>query len=182
MSTITTKLDYEKVLAGQENMVHLATRIQAPLLETKNRKPVAFAICLDRSGSMNSEKKFDYALKACEGVVQNLRTNDLFSLVTFDDQMEVVVPMSTLDHKERILSLIRELHTGGMTNLSGGWKVASDELKKAEPGMLKRMLLLTDGIANRGIVDHRQLITLVGDGMRNQGIRTSCLGFGESYP
>ena len=182
MSTITTKLDYEKVLAGQENMVHLATRIQAPLLETKNRKPVAFAICLDRSGSMNSEKKFDYALKACEGVVQNLRTNDLFSLVTFDDQMKVVVPMSTLDHKERILSLIRELHTGGMTNLSGGWKVASDEFKKAEPGMLKRMLLLTDGIANRGIVDHRQLITLVGDGMRNQGIRTSCLGFGESYP
>lgn len=56
MSTITTKLDYEKVLAGQENMVHLATRIQAPLLETENRKPVAFTICLDRSGSMNSEK------------------------------------------------------------------------------------------------------------------------------
>ena len=55
MSTITTKLDYEKVLAGQENMVHLATRIQALSLETKC-KPVAFAICLDWSGSMNLEK------------------------------------------------------------------------------------------------------------------------------
>ena len=182
MSTITTKLDYEKVLAGQENMVHLATRIQAPLLETENRKPVAFTICLDRSGSMNSEKKFDYALKACEGVVQNLRSNDLFSLVTFDEHMEVVIPLGTLDHRERILSLIRELYTGGMTNLSGGWQIASNELKKAEPGMLKRMLLLTDGIANRGIIDDRKLITLVGDGMRNDGIRTSCLGFGESYP
>ena len=182
MSTITTKLDYEKVLAGQENMVHLATRIQAPLLETENRKPVAFTICLDRSGSMNSEKKFDYALKACEGVVQNLRSNDLFSLVTFDEHMEVVIPLGKLDHRERILSLIRELYTGGMTNLSGGWQVASNELKKAEPGMLKRMLLLTDGIANRGIIDDRKLITLVGDGMRNDGIRTSCLGFGESYP
>lgn len=182
MSTITTKLDYEKVLAGQENMVHLATRIQAPLLETENRKPVAFTICLDRSGSMNSEKKFDYALKACEGVVQNLRSNDLFSLVTFDEHMEVVIPLGTLDHRERILSLIRELYTGGMTNLSGGWQVASNELKKAEPGMLKRMLLLTDGLANRGIIDDRKLITLVGDGMRNDGIRTSCLGFGESYP
>ena len=182
MSTITTKLDYEKVLAGQENMVHLATRIQAPLLETENRKPVAFTICLDRSGSMNSEKKFDYALKACEGVVQNLRSNDLFSLVTFDEHMEVVIPLGTLDHRERILSLISELYTGGMTNLSGGWQVASNELKKAEPGMLKRMLLLTDGLANRGIIDDRKLITLVGDGMRNDGIRTSCLGFGESYP
>ena len=54
---------------------------------------------------MNSEKKFDYALKACEGVVQNLRTNDLFSLVAFDDQMKVVVPMALLiTRKESFLS------------------------------------------------------------------------------
>jgi Ca-activated chloride channel family protein len=43
------------------------------------------------------------------------------------------------------------------------------------------MLLLTDGMANRGVTDHRELITLVGDGLRNDGIRTSCLGFGDHY-
>jgi len=43
------------------------------------------------------------------------------------------------------------------------------------------MLLLTDGMANRGITDHRELITLVGDGLRDHGIRTSCLGFGDHY-
>ena len=63
---ITTKLDYNQVLANQENEVHLVTRIDAPELVAKNRKPVAFAICLDRSGSMNAERKFDFALKACE--------------------------------------------------------------------------------------------------------------------
>ena len=49
-----------------------------------------------------------------------------------------------------------------MTNLSGGWEVSRNELLKAESGMLRRMLLLTDGVANRGIRDHRELITLVG--------------------
>ena len=72
MSIFTTKLDYNKVLANQENEVHLVTRIDAPELQSDERKPVAFVICLDRSGSMAMERKFDYALEACVGVVKNL--------------------------------------------------------------------------------------------------------------
>ena len=34
---------------------------------------------------------------------------------------------------------------------------------------------------NEGITDHRELITLVGDGLRDHGVRTSCLGFGDHY-
>ena len=181
MSIFKTKLDYDKVLADQENEVHLVTRIDAPELISDVRKPVAFAICLDRSGSMAEEGKFDYALQACEGVVKNLRTDDLFSLVTFDSEVEVVLPLAKIEDKNRVCETIRNLSTRGMTNLSGGWEQAKDQLKKAEPVMLKRMLLLTDGMANRGITDHRELITLVGDGLRNDGIRTSCLGFGDHY-
>ena len=66
MSIFTTKLDYNKVLANQENQVHLVTRIDAPKLKSDERKPVAFTICLDRSGSMAMERKFDYALEAWE--------------------------------------------------------------------------------------------------------------------
>ena len=181
MSMFTTKLDYNKVLINQENEVHLVTRIDAPELETENRKPVAFAICLDRSGSMNADKKFDFALKACEGVVQNLRPDDLFSLVTFDCEIEVVIPMGKIEEKDRICDIIRGLYTRGMTNLSGGWGQAKNQLLEAEPGMLRRMLLLTDGMANEGITDNRELITLVGDGLRDHGVRTSCLGFGDHY-
>lgn len=181
MSMITTKLDYNKVLANQENEVHLVTRIDAPELVAKNRKPVAFAICLDRSGSMNAERKFDFALKACEGVVQNLRPDDLFSLVTFDSEIEVIIPMGRVEDKDGMCGIISGLYTRGMTNLSGGWGQAKNQLLKAEPGMLRRMLLLTDGMANEGITDHRELITLVGDGLRDHGVRTSCLGFGDHY-
>ena len=181
MSIFTTKLDYNKVLANQENEVHLVTRIDAPELQSDERKPVAFAICLDRSGSMAMEGKFDYALEACVGVVKNLRPDDLFSLVTFDSEVEVVLPLAKIEDKNRVCEIIKNLSTRGMTYLSGGWEQAKEQLKKAEPWILKRMLLLTDGMANRGITDHRELITLVGDGLRNDGIRTSCLGFGDHY-
>ena len=181
MSIFTTKLDYNKVLANQENEVHLVTRIDAPELQSDERKPVAFTICLDRSSSMEMERKFDYALEACVGVVKNLRADDLFSLVTFDSEVEVVLPLEKIEDKERVYEIIKNLSTRGMTYLSGGWEQAKDELLKAAPGMLKRMLLLSDGVANRGIRDHRELITLVGDGLRDHGIRTSCLGFGDHY-
>ena len=181
MSIFTTKLDYDKVLANQENEVHLVTRIDAPGLKSDERKPVAFSICLDRSGSMAMEGKFDYALEACVGVVKNLRPDDLFSLVTFDSEVEVVLPLAKIEDKERVCEIIRNLSTRGMTYLSGGWEQAKEQLITAQPGILKRMLLLTDGMANRGVTDHRELITLVGDGLRNDGIRTSCLGFGDHY-
>ena len=181
MSIFTTKLDYNKVLANQENDVHVVTRIDAPELQSDERKPVAFTICLDRSSSMEMERKFDYALEACVGVVKNLRADDLFSLVTFDSEVEVVLPLAKIEDKQRVCEIIKCLSTRGMTYLSGGWEQAKDELLKAEPGMLKRMLLLSDGVANRGIRDHRELITLVGDGLRDHGIRTSCLGFGDHY-
>ena len=181
MSIFTTKLDYNNVLANQENEVHLVTRIDAPELQSEERKPVAFTICLDRSGSMAMERKFDYALEACVGVVKNLRPDDLFSMVTFDSEVEVVLPLAKIEDKERVCEIIKNLSTRGMTYLSGGWEKAKEQLKKAEPGILKRMLLLTDGMANRGVTDHRELITLVGDGLRNDGIRTSCLGFGDHY-
>ena len=181
MSIFTTKLNYNKVLANQENEVHLVTRIDAPELQSDERKPVAFTICLDRSSSMEMERKFDYALEACVGVVKNLRADDLFSLVTFDSEVEVVFPLDKIEDKNRVCEIIKNLSTRGMTYLSGGWEKAKDELLKAEPEILKRMLLLSDGVANRGIQDHRELITLVGDGLGDHGIRTSCLGFGDHY-
>ena len=128
MSIFTTKLDYNKVLANQENEVHLVTRIDAPELHSDERKPVAFAICLDRSGSMAMERKFDYALEACVGVVKNLRPDDLFSLVTFDSEVEVVLPLVKIEDKERVCEIIRNLSTRGMTYLSGGWAVSYTHL------------------------------------------------------
>ena len=177
---IETKLDYKKVLAGKGNLVNLAIRANAPYLASKERKPVAFCVCLDRSGSMHGEK-FRKALSACEGVVKNLRKDDLFSLVTFDNGSEVVFPLQVVSDKKSLLNRIAKLHAGGGTNLSGGWSIARDELDKATTGIPRRMLLLSDGIANIGVTDTQSLLSYAGCGLEQKEIRTSCLGFGDHY-
>ena len=177
---IETNLDYQKVLAEQKNKVNLAVSITAPSIEAKKRKPVAFSVCLDRSSSMQG-LPFRNALKACEGVVRNLRKDDLFSLVTFDNSAQTIIPQASIDNRRKVIERIQQLYVRGCTNLGGGWCLSRDELLKSDPALTRRMLLLSDGIANRGIVDHHKLIGMSAAGLENDRIRTSCLGFGDDY-
>lgn len=180
MKKIELNLDYPKVLADRTNEVHLAVGMEAQKLKNKERGPVAFCVCLDRSGSMQGEK-FEYAKQACMGVVESLQKDDLFSLVTFDNDSEVVIPLMEIKSKSDTIEMIRKLEVHGMTNLSGGWQDARAQLRKAEPNLLRRMLLLSDGMTNRGEVDHEELIKMARAGLCEDEVRTTCLGFGDHY-
>ena len=46
---------------------------------------------------------------------------------------------------------------------------------------LPRLLLPSDGLLNRGLVEPGAVRQVVTAGLQQQGIRTSCLGFGVSY-
>ena len=56
-----------------------------------------------------------------------------------------------------------------------------DELKKAPSGTQRRLLLLSDGHLNKGIVDPVQVKRIVASGLERDTVRTSSLGFGDSY-
>ncbi len=180
MKKIEVNLDYKKVLENRSNEVYLAASLQAPKLENMERGPVAFCVCLDRSGSMQGQK-FEYAKEACVGVVKSLQEHDFFSLVTFDSEIELVFPMGRVESKEETIEIIKSLEVRGMTNLSGGWEESRHQLRKAEKGMLRRMLLLSDGMANQGTTRHEDLVKLAGDGLREDEVCTTCLGFGDHY-
>jgi Ca-activated chloride channel homolog len=67
------------------------------------------------------------ALRAAKAVVQNLRREDNFSLITFDDAASVVIPMGLVSSKQAVLDRIDSIQTGGSTNLTGGWMLGRDE-------------------------------------------------------
>jgi len=113
--------------------------------------------------------------------VRNLRPADQFSLVVFDDQAQVLIPLQSADQKEQFLHTIEGIVSGGSTNLTGGWSLGRDELKKAAAGCSRRLLLLSDGQLNCGIVEPEAVRRIVAGGLENHSIRTSCLGFGEHY-
>ncbi|MDZ4789442.1 MAG: VWA domain-containing protein [Blastochloris sp.] len=177
---INCQLDYKTILENLAQPVHLVVCLGAEKVGSIRPDPVSFCLVLDRSGSM-AGKPLEYARKACELVVKNLRSEDLFSLVVFDGEAQVLIPLQKIVCKNEILATIRQINKGGSTNLTAGWMLGRDELKKAPQGVRRRLLLLGDGQLNQGIVDPVQVGRIVGTGVEQDRVRTSCLGFGDGY-
>ena len=179
---IQYSLDHETILANQERNVHLVLKLTAPKRESNTREPIAFNVVLDRSGSMQGQPLHQAKL-ACERVIQNLRNDDLFSLVIFDSEAELIIPHRKIGEQNRpqLIQQVRSIQTRGSTNLTGGWMLGRDEIRHTPKGIPRRILLLSDGCLNQGITEPAQVREIMSKGYTNEGIRTSCLGFGDHY-
>ena len=80
-----------------------------------------------------------------------------------------------------MVAAIEQIADGGSTNLMAGWLLGRDELLKAGAECDKKILVLTDGHLNQGITEPDRVEALTRSGFGKDGIRTSCLGFGDSY-
>jgi len=173
-------LDYPTILANQARPVNFAIRFAAELVGNPRPKPAAFCAVLDRSGSM-AGSPLAHAKEAAKVAVRNLRPGDRFSLVIFDDEARTVIPLQPATNKQGFYETIDRIIEGGQTNLTGGWMLGRDELRKAEAGTTRRLLILSDGLLNHGIVDPPAVKQVVVAGLEQDLVRTSCLGFGDNY-
>jgi Ca-activated chloride channel family protein len=173
-------LDYPTILANQARPVRFAIQFVAEVVGASRPKPAAFCIVLDRSGSMNGAPLI-HAKAAAKVAVRNLRTADQFSLAIFDQQARTVIPLQPAKNKQAFYDIIDQIAPGGSTNLTGGWMLGRDELRKAEAGTSRRLLLLSDALLNFGIIEPRAVRKIVVDGLEQDTVRTSCLGFGDNY-
>ncbi len=176
----TFLLDYPTILANQARPVHFAIRFEADRVGKPRTQPTAFCVVLDRSGSM-AGPPLNHARGAAKVAVRNLRPGDWFSLVIFDDSARTIIPLQLATNKQSFYDLIDQITDGGSTNLTGGWMLGRDELRKAAPGTTRRLLLLSDGQLNAGIVEPPAVRQVVGAGLEQDAVRTSCLGFGDNY-
>jgi Ca-activated chloride channel homolog len=80
-----------------------------------------------------------------------------------------------------MIKAIAGISEAGSTNLMAGWLLGRDELLKVGAECDKKILVLTDGHLNQGIIEPDTVEELVRRGFGKDGIRTSCLGFGDSY-
>lgn len=178
---LSSALDYPTISGAAPRRIHLLVRMETwPEEGGAERKPLNLALAIDRSGSMQGGK-LEATKAAALALVERLTPRDVFSLVTFESRVEVVIPPGPVTDLEVIRRRIRAIESAGGTNLSGGWlRSLAFASERHGPECLSRVLLLTDGQANEGVTERAALAEIARQ-HRQEGVVTTTLGFGTDF-
>ena len=142
--------------------------------------PANLVFLVDVSGSMSPSDRLPLVKSALKLLVQQLRSQDSVSLVTYADGTRVVLPATAGTEKEKIISAIDMLVASGSTAGEAGIRLAYTQAHSGYiRGGINRVLLATDGDLNVGVTDPKQLKALV-ESERKADIGFSTLGVGDS--
>lgn len=144
------------------------------------RPPINFVAVLDVSGSMGGEK-IEHAKLAVQRAVQYLRAGDVFSLVTFSNEIHVPFKPHLVNEKtyQSVETALQKIYAGGSTDLCSGLETGIKQVGVHVKDS-NLVLLLSDGQANVGETD-LELIGLRAFQARQQGNLCSCIGIGLRY-
>ncbi|MEO5839135.1 MAG: VWA domain-containing protein [Acidimicrobiales bacterium] len=176
-----TNLHLERTLIAVEldETVHAMLDLTAPAaVATSARRPLDLVAVIDRSGSMAGEP-LAAVIAAVDRLVRLLGEDDRLAVVAFDNEVDLVLPL--MRHDPRVARrAVSRISVGGSTNLSGGWLKGVEILQGGRADAVRRVLLLTDGQANVGIVDSTRLSALAAQSAV-QGVTTTTIGFGDHF-
>ncbi len=175
-------LDIDLVALESTEKVTMMLEMTAPITDAaKSRPGQAVEVVLDRSGSMNGPA-FDSAKESILKLIDRLAPQDSFGLIAFDDQALVIAPIRTMaDHDMVALRrAVREMQTGGSTDISGGYTMGLRELTRVATDAGATLLLISDGHANAGEQDPKVLAQIATTHATNK-VTTSTIGLGTGY-
>jgi Mg-chelatase subunit ChlD len=141
-------------------------------------RPINLALVIDKSGSMADADKMSRVKSALLALVSRLREVDTLSIVVFDSYAQALLPSRRLIDREIINQAIRSIMPGGATNIHEGLMLGYQEARKNyRKGATNRVILLTDGIANRGETAPEKIAN---DSLRfnDEGIDLATIGVG----
>ena len=157
---------------------------------TKTNLPIALALLLDTSASM--ETKLQTAQEAAIGFARRLRSQDLAEVIDFDSR--VVVLQNFTSNTSDLEAAIRKTSAGGSTSLYNAVYIALKDLKKVvaknvEEIRRQAIVLLSDGEDTSSLLPFEEVLDLAkrsetaiyAIGLRaNEGPTTGTKGFKEA--
>ncbi len=153
----------------------------ARITRPEKRAPINLTLVLDRSGSMAGDKMENAKAAAIEAV-RRLADDDIFSLVVFDHEVETLIPAMRVGDSRAAEARIRSIYPRGNTAIYAGVTQGVAELRKnlEDRRYTHRVLLLSDGLANKGPSKPDDFARL-GQSLMKEHISVSTIGLGLDY-
>jgi Ca-activated chloride channel homolog len=175
------KLIYSRpnvVQLDEPQMLYLILDLQSPVEARRSPSaPLNVCLVLDRSTSMQGEK-MDVVKSTAIQVLRNLRPQDIFSVVTFSDRAEVIIPAAYYQDRLRLESQIQMIRPSGATEIYQGLEAGAKEVVRSlDSKRINHIILLTDG---HTYGDEQQCLALASK-IAERGIGISALGIGREW-
>jgi len=106
---------------------------------------------MDVTDSMTRESigvPIDMARRGAIKCIEELNSNDYAGVITFSDDAELAVQMTSMRDKAPVLEVINEIETADpnrLTKFSGALRLACDTLKEFDGTQRKHVMFITDG-------------------------------------
>jgi len=156
--TLSGHLAQDKVLYGGDGTVNLSLTMHADDvldLDRGDRRHVDLVVVLDRSGSMSGQKIKD-AKEAVLDLLSHLSSKDRLALVSYANDVRRHANLLKVTGTNRMLlkSAVHGIWASGGTNLGAGLQEGIKILSESQRhGNVAKVILISDGLANRGITD-----------------------------
>ncbi|MCP4522235.1 MAG: VWA domain-containing protein [Cytophagales bacterium] len=181
-SISTNNSFYVKPKNQEDTFIYLYVSLLGQELKTKHQNPpLNISVVLDRSGSM-SGAKLDYSKKAINFIIDNLKSQDNLSLIMYDDYVDLLSKSQKVENKEILKQIVDKIEVAGCTNLSGGMLEGYAQVQSTyDSKLVNRVLLLSDGLANVGITDLKELEKIARYKNLEEGMSLSTFGVGNHF-
>jgi Ca-activated chloride channel family protein len=181
--SVDVRTENTTVLYEGDGSSTIQVRVIAPdIMPVSDRPPLNLVLVLDKSGSMRDEGKMDYVRQAAHMLVNRLGPDDFLTIVTYNNRVRVPISASRVKNRQKFHRIIDEIYADGRTFLSGGLEEGFRQAKRQRrrKGIVSRVILLSDGLANVGVTDIGQLRRRASS-MYEDGISVSTFGMGYDF-
>lgn len=168
-------------VAKEGGTLDIIVRLQAPdqpagkIVQTPKR----LAVVVDRSGSMDGQPLKE-ALRCAMHIAEHLSPCDQVSLVLYDDNINVLAPLAQPAALLALRLSVEAIESGGSTDLFAGWEAGVKQLEYGPESHISRVILLSDGQANRGVVSVEKITSHV-TAWASKGVTTTTVGLGRGF-
>ena len=190
---LATAVKTEYIASDKAVSTNVLVSIQAPSVEDgkeeeseEERPELCLVAVVDKSGSMTG-KKMDYTRQTLSFLIQELGPRDRLAIVTYDTCITVDLPLTKMDQsgKDKAAAKAKCIKAGSLTNLSGGLDTGLRLIPSdVDPKTVCSCLLMTDGLANKGIRTAKGIIAMANETMNRKEIGRSIIhtfGYGSDH-